>query len=68
VNLNWIKWHTVELAAVVLPTTAAVAAEQWWLLGATAIAAGLWCRHEVANRPQPCPAKAERREPVELTA
>lgn len=68
-NTDWLKWHAAELAAVTVPTSTAVVTHQWWLLAVTLVAGAQWVRHEVANRPQPCPVQtARRRETTELTA
>ncbi len=38
---GWVRWHQVELAAVTLPTMAAVAVSPWWAT-VTAVAASRW--------------------------
>lgn len=53
-NTNWIKWHAAELAAATVPTVAGVVVSPWWLI-VSGVVVAQWVRHELTNRPDPCP-------------
>lgn len=59
---DWVRWHTVELAAVTLPTVAAVTVHPAWA-ALTVGAAARWVLLEVrAHRDTPPPPDGGRRD------
>jgi hypothetical protein len=60
--VNWLRWHTGELATVLLLTILAAKVSWWWLIAAAAVAGG-WCWQEwrvASARQRLAPAPAER--------
>lgn len=55
---TWLRWHAAELAAVLLPATAAVTVSPWWAVLAGAVGARwVWLEvrvhRAVSGRPPP---------------
>ncbi|MGE3795964.1 MAG: hypothetical protein AB7I38_18840 [Dehalococcoidia bacterium] len=51
-TVGWVRWHRVELAAVTLPTIAAVTVSPWWVAVTAAVVSRWWWldRHRDAAR------------------
>lgn len=50
----WLRYHWIELTAIIAPTVAAVTVSPWFGI-LTVLAGTSWIRHELDNRIPPIP-------------